>query len=612
MSQALVTDFFSQSKKKTPISIKSSAAASRDTTKSGSVSSSNKLIFSNSSSSQVRDEFMRVIDAATTSSKGVSTTSEKPKDDRLTPRTRKRTSLNKGLETDTSLASTEHNITKKRRQVDLCSGDEIMVRAKTTTAKKKCVFSHPKQQTHLGEIITGNNSILKRIRKEVNEYGTAASSSISTPSFSSTITMSNSPVARAKELAAKARRTKEKESEDEKIKTDTQSWECIQQPSYQQYHNLAQDILPGLCLPYQFKILAEMFRSMDTVVAMLFNRSETATFFKIKKGVQDMIHKQFEEHHIGQIQTVFPEAYTFRQEKNIPMYNNCIKKGSYQLTVEPVILGGVKEGKSILTASDLLERRHAFHHNLLLIVKHHHKLFLSSLVPQVCVPEEKLTRWHPKFNVDTLPAVHASLLPQPPSIEKLVSAQEVLYKAHSFITPKIETALVSLVQKTEVKNAQCKKQSPKNLNSKETASSCIPNALYGVSQSLLGRIRAKETQKLQAAMTRSPSQEERLLMMTRLGQLARILRNVFVSEKKTTLIIEVICNRMTASYSSDLTSGEMEKHIRLLAELNPNWLSIHPVRKDVYLKLNKNMDLSVILDKLSCSLREEEKLSASL
>lgn len=50
--------------------------------------------------------------------------------------------------------------------------------------------------------------------------------------------------------------------------------------------------------------------------------------------------RRFEESHIGQIKTVFPEAYTFRQEKNIPTFNSSIKKGSYQLTVEPVILSG--------------------------------------------------------------------------------------------------------------------------------------------------------------------------------------------------------------------------------------------------------------------------------
>lgn len=44
-------------------------------------------------------------------------------------------------------------------------------------------------------------------------------------------------------------------------------------------------------------------------------------------------------------------------------------------------------------------------------------------------------------------------------------------------------------------------------------------------------------------------------MMSRLGELARILRNVFVTEKKPALIMEVACNRMVASYRSALSTG---------------------------------------------------------
>lgn len=62
-------------------------------------------------------------------------------------------------------------------------------------------------------------------------------------------------------------------------------------PAYQRYHTLGQVVPPGLSLPYQYKVLAEMFRSMDTVVAMLYNRCETVTFNKVKQGVQDMMHK---------------------------------------------------------------------------------------------------------------------------------------------------------------------------------------------------------------------------------------------------------------------------------------------------------------------------------
>lgn len=63
--------------------------------------------------------------------------------------------------------------------------------------------------------------------------------------------------------------------------------------------------------------------------------------------------------------------------------------------------------------------------------------FLSSLVPPMSVPEDRLTRWHPRFNVDTVPAVEPSALPQPPQTEKLSTAQEVLEKARSLVTPKV-------------------------------------------------------------------------------------------------------------------------------------------------------------------------------
>ncbi|XP_061140431.1 DNA replication factor Cdt1 [Syngnathus typhle] len=614
MSQALVTDFFSGRKKRTADSLKPRRAAAaaaaaagggRGSSKSSAVktravasSSLNEDLLSKSSPSQVRDDLLPIVDAVASLPKGASDLFKKPKD---TARIPKRTSPNAELGTDAVLGSTEHSAAKKR-QMEVCSLDTMKVQGKTTKlSRKKRIPAHPNEQAHCGETITSHNPLLGRLKKQADDPGTTC---VSPSSVSSSVAVSRAAVTRAKELAAKAKKAKEKDSEDEKLQKELQFEERVHQPAYQKYHNLAQDTPPGLSLPYHFKVLAEMFRNTDTVVAMLFNRLETATLAKIKKGVQDMMHRRFEEHHIGQMKTVFPEAYAFRQEKNIPTYNNCIKKSSYQLTVEPVLFCGQKEGRPALTASDLLERRRIFHHKLLSIVKQHHKLFLSSLKPPLCVPEDKLTRWHPNFNVDTVPAVQASLLPQPPHVDKLATAQEVLDKAQSLITPKMEKALVSLVQKAGDK----KETSPQNVTREQASTSlCIPNVLNGVSQSLLNRIRAKEAQKLQAAMTRSPSQEERLSMMSRLGELARILRNVFVSEKKQALNMEVLCKRMVTSSRSAFTSGEMEKHIRLLAELNPQWLSIHPVRKDLYIKLNKHLDLSVILDKLTCNLGQEEK-----
>ncbi|MGH0126727.1 UNVERIFIED_CONTAM: hypothetical protein FKN15_033481, partial [Acipenser sinensis] len=451
---------------------------------------------------------------------------------------------------------------------------------------------------------------------------------------------------RARELGAKVRERKEKAAAAEPPASQPQSEESEKAPAYQRYHTLAQDLPPGLTLPYKYKVLSEMFRSMDTIVGMLFNRSETVTFAKVKQGVQDMMRKQFEEHNVGQIKTVYPTAYTFRQEKNIPTFSQTVKRSSYQLTVEP-LLDGVSEkteGRPQLSASRLLERRRTFNRNLVNIVKEHHKVFLASLSPPLSVPDDRLTRWHPRFSVDEVPDIVSGDLPRPLQLSKLTTAQEVLDKARSIMTPKMEKALANMALKTSERGSEEQKESPAKPSQ---AASPTPaptpaasSALKGVSQSLLERrvgsgtewewgslyggkltalaalavlmllfmqIRAKEAQKLQALMTRNPQQEQRLLMMSRLPELARILRSVFVAEKKPALLMETACSRVIASYRSLVTAGEMEKHLRLLAELLPDWLAIHPIRKDIYLKLNKSVDLNVVVERLNQKTKEAER-----
>lgn len=53
----------------------------------------------------------------------------------------------------------------------------------------------------------------------------------------------------------------------------------------------------------------------------------------------------------------------------------------------------------------------------------------------------------------------------------------------------------------------------------------------------------------------------------------------------------------------------MEKHIRLLAEVAPDWLTVHPIRKDFYLKLQKMTELNTVVDRINSRLKEEEEQS---
>ncbi|XP_027541026.1 DNA replication factor Cdt1 [Neopelma chrysocephalum] len=374
-------------------------------------------------------------------------------------------------------------------------------------------------------------------------------------------------------------------------------------PAYQRFHTLAQDLPPGLTLPYKFKVLAEMFRSLDTIAGMLFNRAETITFAKVKQGVQDMMRRQFEERHVGQIKAVYPTSYQLRQEKNIPTFGDGRKKSEYQLTLEPVVGEEEKvDGRPHLSASRLLERRKEFHRNLVNIVKQHHKAFLATLSPPLEVAEEKLTRWHPRFNVDEVPDISPVELPRPPQEDRLSTAQEVLSTARGMLSPKMEKALANLALRTAEAGAG------EPVLSKAPSPASTASALKGVSQALLDRIRAKEARKLQALMTRDPQQEERVAMLGRLPAMARVLRSVFVAEKKQALPMEVVCARLGDSYDELMAPAEMEKHLRLFAELLPDWVGIHTIRTDTYIKLDKEKDLGLITERLTKAAKEAEAL----
>lgn len=53
------------------------------------------------------------------------------------------------------------------------------------------------------------------------------------------------------------------------------------------------------------------------------------------------------------------------------------------------------------------------------------------------IAEDELTRWHPRFRVDEVPDVVPTELPQPPQVDRVTTAQEVLAKAQGMLTPKV-------------------------------------------------------------------------------------------------------------------------------------------------------------------------------
>lgn len=112
---------------------------------------------------------------------------------------------------------------------------------------------------------------------------------------------------------------------------------------------------------------------------MLFNRGELITFSKLKPAVQELLRRNFTQEHLGQIKTIYPDAYSYHQEKH-RNFGSTSKQERYELVLAPVVEASnsniMPDANNILkTASEsgmsptvLLERRKKFYNTLLGII----------------------------------------------------------------------------------------------------------------------------------------------------------------------------------------------------------------------------------------------------
>lgn len=108
-------------------------------------------------------------------------------------------------------------------------------------------------------------------------------------------------------------------------------------------------------------------------------------------------------------------------------------------------------------------------------------------------------------------------------------------------------------------------------------------------------------------MTRTPNKDKEAILYSRLPELAKILRNIFVAEKKGVLLLETVIQKLDNSFRTKLTPHETEEHIRLLCKLLPMWTSIRNVRKANYLKLDKDADVAKMIKRLEMLANDKVK-----
>lgn len=386
----------------------------------------------------------------------------------------------------------------------------------------------------------------------------------------------------------------------------------VKAPAYQRFQNLIEKTETQLQLPYKYRYLLDIFKAVDAVCAMFYNRKEKITFKKLKPAVQRILRKNFYESHLSQIQKLMPDAYKFAQEKT-RNFGSTSKQDYYQLVITPNISSSSSDSdlkELTLSPQLLIERSSTLTRILTDLVFVEHQKFLQSLEVPMDVTRGALRRWHPEFNLESVPEIDQGNIPMPPNVEKFSSARDVLNTARNLFncsTP-MERALERLEEKKKADNSKQKsdevtitdpsQNQTDEIKSKEDNSTKTSALLRGVPQSLLEKIRAKQAAKALDTMTRRPSVERDAAKYARLPEVARHARNVFITEKKGVLPLENVLQKIENSYRGTTSMKEIEELLRIIAKELPTWISFHEIRNAMYVKLNRESDLTLVTTKL--------------
>lgn len=100
------------------------------------------------------------------------------------------------------------------------------------------------------------------------------------------------------------------------------------------------------------------------------------------------------------------------------------------------------------------------------------------------------------------------------------------------------------------------------------------------------------------AMGHNAEHDAFLEKLSWLPVLARILRSVFIGEKKPALSREFLLDRLTRSTQLRLSSREMDDHLEILASKQKTWIKAYTFPSGSFIKLNMNYDINKLVNSL--------------
>lgn len=389
------------------------------------------------------------------------------------------------------------------------------------------------------------------------------------------------------------------------------------------------DIKCTLTLPVAYARILDSFKGSDSIVKFLTNRQEICTFLKLKLGIQNITKHTFTQKHLGQIKTVYPNAYHFRQEKMFIDFKN-----DYHLTIRPN-LDDIEEIDSVKGIKDfspsvLLKRLNVFKSNLFTIVKNCHQKFLES-IGITNVDFKDIKRWHPKFDLETVEEIADAELPKCPNESiKCKTGQDLLNIAKTVYSSRIQEAIKEHSKEsidTKVDNLEVVgpklnsapvevpaiKENLKPLTADEKKLEDLKNKKEKSYNSLLEKIRNKQKNKEFESMVVNSDKEKKTVKFGLYKDSIRFLLFFFQGEKKATIEMEKIQSKLADNLKEKLSETESRELLMDLineqdlvsGEKETKWISVIKVRNVNYIKMDKAFqmnDLWAKVDKMLAAL----------
>ncbi|TPX64196.1 hypothetical protein SpCBS45565_g06068 [Spizellomyces sp. 'palustris'] len=422
-------------------------------------------------------------------------------------------------------------------------------------------------------------------------------------------------------------------------------------PAYQRYRHL---ITPGrkLILPSKYELLEKMFHGLEYTIMFMKGRDQPCVYHKIRKAVENMCHRNFELRNLAQIRAVYPEAYRYKAvqtvDRGVKVTSVCIDVPDDNEEIASqaapasagdspsIIRGGTLVAPSASAVDSLAmrdkaagasrsmgERRNEFHKRLLERVQIEHEKFLRTLPYTINAAQEgELRAWHPQFDIGAVPDITPAEMPElkeeTPDFRIVARkrANEASQTSHHATSPSKGSIpaenhapiyseegkeLVSMSNDGSAGRQDQASLAPVTPTDPLPAMAGPPTKPKSRAAALLERIREKERKKLELEMYSkklTPEEIKKKAMLSRLGDLAQALNFLYVSAGKNVMSLSEVTSHLATSLRSALSEVESREHVKLLADVAPEWCKLSILDIGTFVKIDRGMELNRVKERV--------------